>query len=144
MVSFHCLRDDKCEWRKGLRDFAIQFNETFGKDYSLSKFLDISEKGSKQSTKQPEVLLEAPGDKPMVIECKKIVYPPKYYERHRHFHKFFKYFNDSYNRDLKHILPQNIYEIGINENALYQNKEQKLPLISNQIVAHVLQHIEEV
>ncbi|MBD2739304.1 hypothetical protein H6H03_36525 [Nostoc paludosum FACHB-159] len=57
MVSFHCLRDDKCEWRKGLRDFAIQFNETFGKDYSLSKFLDISEKGSKQSTKQPEVLL---------------------------------------------------------------------------------------
>lgn len=143
MVSFHCLRDDKCEWRKGLRDFAIQFNETFGKDYSLSKFLDISEKGSKQSTKQPEVLLEAPGDKPMVIECKKIVYPPKYYERHRHFHNFYQYLYESYNRKLKPVLSQNLYEIRINENALYQNSKQKLPSISNQIVAHVLQHIEE-
>ncbi|MBN3963594.1 hypothetical protein [Nostoc sp. NMS8] len=143
MVSFPCLWDDKCEWRKGLKDFAIQFNEAFGKDYSLSKFLDISEKGGKQQTKQPEVLLEAPGDKPMVIECKKIVYPPKYYEKHRHFHYFFKDFYDSYNRDLKPILPQDVYEIGINENVLYQNKKQKFPSISNQIVAHVLQHIEE-
>ncbi|MEH2157607.1 hypothetical protein [Nostoc sp.] len=139
MVSFHCLRDNKCEWEKGLRDFAIQFNEAFGKDYSLSKCLDIS----KRDSKQPEVLLEASGDKPMVIECKKIVYPPKYYEQHRHFHKFFQYFSDSYNRDLKPVLTQDVYEIGINENALYQNKEQKLPSISNQIVAHVLQHIED-
>ena len=63
MVSFHCFRDGKCEWNKGLKDFANQFNETYGKDYSLSKCLDIS----KKETKQPEVLLEASGDQPMVI-----------------------------------------------------------------------------
>ncbi|MEH2079086.1 MAG: hypothetical protein V7K89_03450 [Nostoc sp.] len=143
MVFFHCLRDDKCEWRKGLKDFAIQFNEAFGKDYSLSKFLDISEKGSKQQTKQPEVLLEAPGDKPMVIECKKIVYPHDYYKKHRHFHDFYKYFEDSYVRDLKPVLSQDMYEIGINENALYQNKSQKFTSISNQIVTHILQHIDK-
>lgn len=139
MVSFHCLRDDKCEWGKGLRDFAIQFNEAFGKDYSLSNCLDIS----KRDSKQPEVLLEALGNKPMVIESKKIVYPADYYKKHRHFHDFFKSFESFYVRNLKPVLSQDIYEIGINENALYQNNKQKLPLICKQIVSHVLQHIEE-
>lgn len=139
MVSFHCFQDDKCEWRRGLKDFAIQFNEAFGKGYSLSKCLDISTRDSKQ----PEVLLEASGEKSMVIECKKILYPRDYYEKHRHFHDFYEYFEESYVRDLKPVLAQDMYEIGINENALYQNKKQKFTSISNQIVAHVLQHIDE-
>jgi|GEM_PF-6311262 len=139
MVSFHCFRDDKCEWRKGLKDFAIQFNEAFAKDYSLSKCLDISKRGSKQ----PEVLLEASGHQSMVIECKKIVYPHDYYKKHQHFHDFFDCFYYYYKRDLEPILSQDMYEICINQNALYKHNKRKLDSISNQIVTHVLQHIEQ-
>lgn len=139
MIFFHCLRDSKCEWEKGLKDFAIQFNEAFGKDYSLSKCLDIS----KRDSKQPEVLLEASGNQPMVIECKKIVYPHDYYEKHRHFHKFFGSFSSHFKVKLKPNLPQDFYEIGVNHNVLYKNNQKKFDFISDQIVSHVLQHIEE-
>lgn len=139
MGSFRCFRDGKCEWTKGLQDFTFQFNEAFGKDYSLSKCLDVSDD---KTRKQPEVLLEFPGDKPMVIECKKIVYPPNYYKNHRYFHYFFDDFRASYKEKLKPQLHKDMYQICINENALYESTKRNLPKISEQIVAHILSHLE--
>lgn len=127
MGSFRCFRDGKCEWTKGLQDFTFQFNEAFGKDYSLSKCLDVSDD---KTRKQPEVLLEFPGDKPMVIECKKIVYPPNYYKNHRYFHNFFDDFRASYEEKLKPQLHKDVYQICINENALYESSKRNLPKIS--------------
>ncbi len=139
MTSFHCFRDGKCEWMKGLKYFAIQFNNIYGKEYNLSKCLDVSNR----TTKQPEVLLQALGAQPMVIECKKIVYPDDYYKNHRHFHLFLKYFQEVYVENLMPKLPQDIYELSINEKFLYQNSEKKLSIISCQIVHYILNHIEE-
>jgi hypothetical protein len=138
MVTFTCFRDGKCEWDKGLRDFASQFNNRFSKDYSLSKCLDISG----QNGKQPEVLLESSGNKSMVIECKKIVYPPDYYEKHQRFHKFRDYFRISYEQILKPKLKEDIYEIWINKDDLYTIPEKRLNEISEQIVRQILDQLE--
>jgi hypothetical protein len=139
MVSFHCFRDGKCEWNKGLKDFADQFNKTYEKDYSLSKCLDIS----KKETKQPEVLLEASGDQSMVIECKQIVYPKDYYQKHRHFHDFFSSFQKAFERDLRNALPEDLYQITINESILYQNPKSKLDGLSREITLYIKNNLED-
>jgi|688.fasta_scaffold116376_2 hypothetical protein len=139
MVTFTCFRDGKCEWDKGLQDFASQFNNRFSKDYSLSKCLDISDR----TRMQPEVLLESSGNKPMVIECKKIVYPPDYYEKHRRLHEFYRFFSISYNQSLKPQLKEDTYEIWINQDDLYTipNKRLSVSEISEQIVRHILDQL---
>ncbi len=147
MVSFHCFHDGKCEWNKGLKHFAAQFNETYGKEYSLSKCLDISKKGTKhkqgtKQPKQPEVLLEASGDQPMVIECKKIVCPKDYYKNHQRFHDFFNSFKSAFNKDLKHTLPQGFYVLCINE-SIYQHSQRELDKLAIQIVQHIKDNIDE-
>ncbi|MFM6038401.1 MAG: hypothetical protein ACKPEO_22185 [Sphaerospermopsis kisseleviana] len=138
MVSFNCFRDGKCEWNKGLKDFAAQFNEIYSKDYSLSKCLDIS--GHK---KQPEILLESSGNKRMVIECKKIVYPENYYQQHRHIHEFFNYFKIGFEADLKSTLPQDFYVLHINEITLYQYPKRELERLAQEIIFYIKNNVDK-
>lgn len=138
MTVFHCFRDSKCEWDKGLRDFAEQFNTTFNTEYSLSKCLDVSD----STQNQPEVLLESTGDKCMVIECKKIVYPPNYFKNHRLQHQFFENFKEAFQLQLKPKIPLDIYEIAVHRNSIFQRTERKASVIANQIVNDILNHLE--
>lgn len=140
MTSFHCINDSKCEWLNGLQAFAVQFNEKFGKDYSLSECLDIS--GDK-NRKQPEVLLEFSGHQPMVIERKRIVYPPDYYQKHRIFHDFWNHFRASYYKKLEPQLQKDIYEICISHDSLCTYaKRGGLAKVSSSIVEHIINQIE--
>jgi hypothetical protein len=69
---FSCLPPDNgCEWAD-LREFVSRFNKLRGKAYYKSACLDKE----RRNTKEPEVLLEAPGEDPIVIERKSIVWPP--------------------------------------------------------------------
>ena len=69
---FSCLPPDNgCEWAD-LREFVSRFNKLRGKAYYRSACLDKE----RRNTKEPEVLLEAPGEDPIVIERKSIVWPP--------------------------------------------------------------------
>lgn len=138
MVSFNSFRDGKCEWNKGLKDFAAQFNEIYSKDYSLSKCLDIS--GNK---KQPEILLESSGNKPIVIECKKIVYPKNYYQQLRHINNFLHYFKIAFEADLKFILPQDFYVLHINEITLYQYPKRELARLAKEIILYIKNNVDK-
>lgn len=138
MVSFNCFRDGKCEWNKGLKDFAAQFNEIYSKDYSLSKCLDIA--GNK---KQPEILLESSGNKPIVIECKKIVYPKNYYQQLRHIDNFFHYFKIGFEADLKFILPQDFYVLHINEITLCQYPKRELARLAKEIILYIKNNVDK-
>ena len=65
-----------CEWAN-LRDFVIRFNQDHGTKYDKKECLD------KDTTrKQPEVLLKAPGERDIVIECKSVVWPADYFRNH--------------------------------------------------------------
>ena len=71
-MMFSCLPPDTiCEWAS-LRDFVGHYNSLRGTAYRRTACLDV-EKGN---TKEPEVLLEAQGEIPIVIERKSIVWPP--------------------------------------------------------------------
>ena len=68
---FSCLPPDhRCEW-VNLRDFVSHYNKIRGKAYRRTVCLEIE----RRNTKEPEVLLEAPGEVPIVIERKSIVWP---------------------------------------------------------------------
>jgi hypothetical protein len=140
MTSFHCFRNDKhnhrkCEWNEGgLRDFAAQFNKIYGENYNLSKCLDIS------SPAEPEVLLEAPGSQPMVIERKQIPYPDDYYKVHQHLHDFYEQFLISYKEKLEPKLPQEQYTFSTNINGI--RNSNKVADVTEQIIVQILDYLE--
>ncbi len=141
MVFFHCFRDGKCEWLDGgLRGFVAQFNEAFGKDYDLSKCPDIYDR----TRKQPEVLLESKSlnYQPVVIERKKVVYPDKYYEKHRLSHDFFACFRALYEKELEPHLHKGMYELRIGEDALGSYTKRKLPVLSKSIIEHISNNLK--
>ena len=71
-MVFSCLPPDtSCEWAS-LRDFVGHYNGLHGTAYRRTACLDVEER----NTKKPEVLLEAQGEIPIVIERKSIVWPP--------------------------------------------------------------------
>ena len=78
----------KCEWAH-LIGFVREYNEMYKKAYVRAACLDVEE----HSSKEPEVLLEAPGDIPIVIERKAVVWPRDYFSNHANMHDFLKLFN---------------------------------------------------
>ena len=69
-----------CEWAN-LRDFVIDYNENHGTEYAREECLDKN-----TTRKLPEVLLRAPSERAIVIECKAVVWPATYYRDHEHEH----------------------------------------------------------
>lgn len=88
-MIFSCFPPEgKCEWDY-LRDFVAQFNAIYGTAYTRSKCLDVEN----STGKEPELLLEAPGErKSVVIERKSVVWPRNYFSDHHNEHYLFDHF----------------------------------------------------
>lgn len=118
----------KCEWNSGIRDFVIQLNAEFGKQYRLSKCLDL-----KSIDKEPEVLLEAPYEIPIVIERKSIVWPAPHLIDHAKEHFLF----DRMCKALNDLFQDDLYQLRITEQSLKGKREGEVEKIASQIVAIV-------
>ncbi|MTJ14594.1 hypothetical protein FJR11_18840 [Anabaena sp. UHCC 0187] len=79
----------------------------------------------------------------MVIECKQIVYPKDYYQKHRHFYDFFSSFQKAFKIDLRETLPEDLYQITIDESILYQNSKSKLDGLSREITLYIKNNLED-
>ena len=105
-----------CEWAN-LRDFVIRFNQDHGTKYVKTECLD------KDTTrKQPEVLLQAIGERDIVIECKSVVWPADYFRNHDNEHhiedRLFKSLDDTF-RDAA-------YQLTISEDSLSGKKQSEV------------------
>lgn len=127
-MVFDCFRDSKCEWHKGLCDFAEKFNKEYEKNYELFECPDVKD----HSRPRPEALLKADGEPSMVIECKKIVCPPEYYKNHDKWHKFFDLFSRSFNEHIKSLIPESSYNLQITD-SIYNFKIPEIRETANSI-----------
>ena len=118
----------KCEWNSGIRDFVIQLNAEFGKQYRLSKCLDL-----KSIEREPEVLLEAPYEIPIVIERKSIVWPDPHLRDHAKEHLLF----DLVCKPLNGLFQDELYQLKVAEQSLKGKSENEVKGIASQIVAIV-------
>ncbi|MDR3587952.1 MAG: hypothetical protein P4L59_21970 [Desulfosporosinus sp.] len=118
----------KCEWIE-LKDFVEFYNIKFGTKYSLSRCLDLEDR----TNPQPEILLEAQDGKPMVIERKAIVWPPKFAQYFNTDDEFGSTFITSMNQEIK----TGVYVLEVQANSLNGSKQfiQGLP---SQIVDEIL------
>ena len=70
-MIFSCFPpQEKCEWFH-LREFVDRYSRSVGKAYTLTACLDVEGR----SDKEPELLLNAPEETPIVIERKSVVWP---------------------------------------------------------------------
>ena len=89
-MIFSCFPPDgKCEWNH-LSGFVARYNDMFGTTYRRSACLDVETRDEKE----PELLLEAPGESPIVIERKSVVWPHEYFSDHRNEHDLRRFFVD--------------------------------------------------
>ena len=84
-VIFTCLTPGgECEWFH-LKDFISAFNAIHGTSYDWSKCIDVYGPDNKQpakAPKRPEVMIEAKGETPIVIERKAVVWPATFQRDH--------------------------------------------------------------
>lgn len=84
-VIFTCLTPgNECEWFH-LKDFVAAFNDIHHTSYARSKCIDVYGPANRQpasAPKRPEVMIEAEGQTPIVIERKAVVWPPKFQRDH--------------------------------------------------------------
>ena len=116
-----------CEWAN-LRDFVIRFNQDHGTQYERTECLD------KDTTKKlPEVLLQAPGERDIVIECKSIVWPPNYFRDHDHEHdiadRLFKLLGDTFH--------DGAYQLTISEEYLSGKKQSEVGQYAERIAQEI-------
>ena len=79
-----------CEWAN-LKDFVARLNSELGTEYERTACLDVEERNDKM----PEILLEAPGSPPLVVESKVVAWPEDYCRQHSNFHNFVNHFAKS-------------------------------------------------
>ena len=106
---------EKCEWAN-LIGFVQKYNDTYGKSYVRTACPDVEDNNSKQ----PEVLLEAEGEIPIVIERKTIVWPRDYFSDHANEHDFRKTFWAAMDEEFDDAL----YELTV-QAAFLQGKTKK-------------------
>ena len=99
----------KCEWAH-LRGFVDQFNSNYGKSYTRSACLDVAERNEKQ----PELLLEALGEIPIVVEHKSVVWPPRYLSDHSKEHHLHELIRNMLGNQFK----DSVYQLEVSENSL--------------------------
>ena len=82
-MIFSCFPpQEKCEWFH-LREFVDRYDTSREKAYTLTACLDVEGR----SDKEPELLLNAPEETPIVIERKSVVWPrEEYFSDHRNEH----------------------------------------------------------
>ena len=112
-MLFSCVPDTGgCEWAK-LEDFVAQLNSELGAEYERTACLDVEERNAKM----PEVLLEAPGSPPLVVESKVVAWPEDYCRRHECCHTFVNCFVGSLLRTSTGF-NSSPYKLSIHEDAL--------------------------
>ena len=123
-----------CEWQH-LRGFVSHFNATHGKSYSRSACLDV---GSR-NRKEPEVLLEAPGETPIVIERKFVAWPSDYLANHGNEHIF----DDLILARLSDKFSDSAYRLAVHERDLKGKKKREVEKIAKQIADIVLVNLNQ-
>lgn len=119
----------KCEWAH-LRDFVAQFNCLRGKSYRLSKCLDVEIRDEKQ----PEVLIEAPGEIPIVLERKSVVWPPQYFSDHSNEHNVFQRILELIGSSFQ----DTVYQLTIGAASLRHKKKRDVIKLAEQIARSIL------
>ena len=116
-----------CEWAN-LRAFVIQFNQDHGTEYVKTECLD------KDTTrKQPEVLLEAAGERDIVIECKSVVWPSDYFRNHDNEHHMGNYLFKS----LGDAFRDAAYQLTISEESLDGKKQSEVDEYAERIAQEI-------
>ena len=129
-MMFHCSPPQgKCEWSR-LRNFATHFNTLYGTGYTLSRCLDVNNR----SEKEPEVLLEAPGCVPVVIECKSVSWPPDHLSDHSKEH----YLGELLFAQLGGRFQDALYKITFDPAYLKGRKKKEIETIVEQTSGTVL------
>ena len=133
-MIFSCFPpEEKCEWSH-LRDFVDRYNSSRGKAYTLTACLDVEGR----SEKEPELLLEAPGETPMVIERKSVVWPRgEYFSDHRNEHDLHDLFVDRI-RSLGNPFTDSAYQLTVNGRSLKRKKKRDVERFAEQIADIVL------
>lgn len=119
----------KCEWAH-LRDFVAHFNSLCGKSYRLSKCLDVEIRDEKQ----PEVLIEAAGEIPLVIERKSVVWPPEYFSNHSNEHDLFQRILELIGSSFQ----DTVYQLTIGAASLKDKKKREVIKLAEQIARSIL------
>ena len=131
-MIFSCFPSGtKCEWAD-LRSFVVECLATSPeKTFTRIVCLDVVNRNEKE----PELLLEAPGEtRSIVIERKSIVWPPKYLSDHRNEHQLWYCVQDL-------IIDQfsdSVYQLTVWEESLVGRNAREVRKLSEQI-AHVIQ-----
>ena len=128
MVSWCFPPQTDCEW-VNLRDFVIQFNTAYGKAYAKTECLDKD-----NSRKQPEVLLQAPGEKDIVIERKSVVWPTTYLRDHSYEHEFDRHMRKLLGNEFRDAA----YQLTVREASLKGKKQREVAQYAAQIVEEIL------
>ena len=114
----------KCEWAH-LSGFVAQYNRKNDKTYTRTACLDVVE----HRTKQPELLLEADGETPMVIEHKAIVWPPAYFSDHHNEHLLGQLVAGS----VGNFFSDSVYKLEVYENSLKSKKKRQVEKLADEI-----------
>ena len=139
-VIFTCLTPGgSCEWLH-LKDFVKTFTDLNGTSYSRSKCLDVygtDNKQPAQAPKRPEVLLEADGEVPIVIERKAVVWPIDFQRDHSKEH-------DLPNR-VANILGEELndstYQLAFHADDLKGKKKRQVYAFGSQIADLIVSNI---
>ena len=133
-MIFSCFPpQEKCEWYH-LRDFVGCYNSSRGTAYTLKACLDVEGR----SDKEPELLLDAPKEIPIVIERKSVVWPrEEYFSDHRNEHDLYDLFLDRV-RSLDNPFTDSAYQLTVNARTLKGKKKRDVERIAEQIADIVL------
>ncbi len=127
MVSWCFPPQTDCEW-VNLRDFVIQFNTAYGKAYAKTECLDKD-----NSRKQPEVLLQAPREKDVVIERKSVVWPTTYFRDHDNEHEL----GNRVGKFLGNEFRDAAYQLTVCEASLKGKKQSEVVQYATQIAEEI-------
>lgn len=123
----------QCEW-SNIVGFVSQFNDTHGTAYTHSACLDVANR----ARKEPEVLLEATGEPPMVVERKSVGTGDHFYN-HGNEHFFAQTVQAglrnrrNFNDDLYVVEVRDTYLAGKSQRAVREIAEQ----VTSQILSGV-------
>ena len=133
-MIFSCLPPEgKCEWAH-LRGFVDHFNTIYGKAYTRSKCLDVVT----SNRKQPELLLEAPGEIAIVLERKSVVWPRnRYLSDHHNEHHLLDHFVSRLDL-LGNPFGDSVYHLNLNAESLKGKSKKEINKFAEQIADIVL------
>ena len=122
-----------CEWQR-LKGFVAQYNSESGTNYVRLSCLDVES----QEEKLPELLMEAHGQPPLVIESKVVAWPR---ESYCHNHSKGHYFGECFVEHLalagKRFL-NSPFELQIRASSLHGKKKKEVKGCAEEIASRVL------